>query len=59
MVAPSFKEPSFVPFLGISTLIATTLRIQGHFIFRPTMFPLDLQVVLLKHFRDFIHGYQC
>ena len=59
MVAPSFKEPSFVPFLDVSTLIATTLHIQGHFIFRPTMFHLELQVVLCKPFLDFIHGYQC
>ena len=43
MVAPSFKEPLFVPFLNVSTLIASTL----YFIFRPTMFPLELQVVLL------------
>ena len=59
MVAPSFKEPSFVPFLVVFTLIATTLHIQGHFTFRPSMFPLDLQVALLKPFPDFIHGYQC
>ena len=59
MVVPSFKEPSFVPFLDDSTLIATTLHIQGHFIFRPTMFPLELQVALLKPFLDYIHGYQC
>ena len=52
MVAPSFKEPSFVPFLDVSTLIATTLHIQGHFILRPTMFPLEVQVVLLKPFLD-------
>ena len=59
MVATSFKEPSFVPFLDVSTLIATTLHIQDHFILRPSMFPLELQVVLLKPFLDFIHGYQC
>ena len=59
MVAPSFKEPSFVPFLDISTLIATTLHIQGHFIFRPTMFPLELEVALLKPFLDLIHGSLC
>ena len=59
MVAPSFKEPSVVPFLSVSTLIATTLHSQGHFIFRPTMLPLELQVVLLKPFLDFVHGYQC
>ena len=47
MVAPSFKEPSFAPFLDVSTLIATTLHIQGHFIFRSTMFPLELQVACL------------
>ena len=28
-------------------------------ILRPTMFPLELQVALLKSFLDFIHGYQC
>ena len=55
MVACSFKEASFVPFLDVSTLTATTLHIQGHFIFRPTMFPLELQVALLKPFLDFIH----
>ena len=59
MVAPSFKEPSFAPFLDVSTLIATTLHIQGHFILRTTMFPLELQVALLEPFLDFIHGYQC
>ena len=59
IIAPSFKGPSFVPFLDASTLIATTLHMLGHFIFRPTMFPLDLQVALLKPFLDFMHGYQC
>ena len=48
MVAPSFKEPSFVPFLDVSALIATTLHIQGHLILRPAMFPLELQVALLE-----------
>ena len=41
MDAPSFKELSFVCFLAVSTLIATTLNSQGHFIFRPTMFLLS------------------
>ena len=59
MVAPSYKELSFVSFLDVSTLIVTILRIHGHFIFRPTIFPLELQVALLKPFLDFIHGYQC
>ena len=58
MVTPSFKEPSFVPFLDVFTLIDTTHHIQVHFIFRPTMFPLELQVALRKPFLDFIHGYQ-
>ena len=59
MVAPSFKELSFGPLLDVSALIVTTLHIQGNFIFRPTMFPLELQVALHKPFLDFIHGYQC
>ena len=59
MVAASFEELSFVPLFDVSALIVTTLHIQGHFIFRPTMFPLDLQVAILKQFLDFIHGYQC
>ena len=56
MVAPSSEELSCVPLLNVSALIVTTLHIQGHFIFRPTMFPLELQVVLLKPFLDFIHA---
>ena len=59
MVAPFFKEPSFVPFLDVSTLIAPTLHIQGYFIFRPMTLPLGLQVALLEPFLDFIHGHQC
>ena len=50
MVAPPFKELCFVPLLDVSALIVTTLHIQGHFIFKPTMFPLELQVALLKPF---------
>ena len=59
MVAPSFEEVSFVPLLDVSVLMVTTLHIQGHSIFRPAMFHLELQVALLKPFLDFIHGYQC
>ena len=59
MFAPSFKEPSFGPFLDGFILIATTLHIQGHHILRPTMLPHELQVVPLKPLLDFIYGYQC
>ena len=59
MVTPSFEELSFVPLFEVSALIVNTLRIQGNFIFRPAMFPLELQVALLKPFLDFIHCYQC
>ena len=59
MVAPSFEELSFVPLPNVSALIVTTLHIQGHLIFRPTMLLLELHVALLKPFLDFIHGYQC
>ena len=59
MVAPSFEELSLVTLLNVFALIVTTLHIQGHFILRPTMFPLELQVALLEPFLDFIHRYQC
>ena len=59
MVAPTFEELSFAPLQNVFALIGTTLYIQGHFILRPTMFPLDLQLALLQPFLDFIHGYQC
>ena len=59
MVVPSFEVLSFTPFPNVFALIVTTLHIQGQFIFRPTMFPLELQVSLLKPFLDFINGYQC
>ena len=55
----SSKELSFVSSLDFSALIVAAYFIQGHFILRPTMFPLELQVALLESFLDFIYGYQC
>ena len=59
MVTPSFEVLSLTSFLFIFVLIVTTLHILGHFILRPTMFPLELQVALLKPFLDFVRGNQC
>ena len=59
MSTPSFKELSIVPSFDDSALIVAAVHIQGHLILRPTMFPLNLQVVLLESFLEFIDGYWC